>query len=160
MKYIIQYLSALILFIFSTFAAWYEGSAIRENPWEWKYTAFFSNINNAWIIDGSDISQLDHFIYAAKLYPVYPILMVLSLSYLVILSGYLLLKNDTKKLNIFLFSFGFIQFLLGLMVSDSPTVGGKTFTVTLLTIGMISSVIPFLIMKKRYRKKRNLNLLH
>ncbi|MFD1607400.1 YjdJ family protein [Oceanobacillus luteolus] len=152
MKYIIQYLSALILFIFSTFAAWYEGSAIRENPWEWKYTAFFSNINNAWIIDGSDISQLDHFIYAAKFYPIFPILMVLSFSYLVILSGYLLFKYDTKKLNIFLSSFGLIQILLGIMVSDSPTIGGKTFTVTFLMIGMFSSALSFLRMKKLYKE--------
>lgn len=160
MKYIIQYSLALILLVFSTFAAWYEGSAIRENPWEWKYTTFFSKIFNGVIANNSDISQLDHFIYAAKFNPIYPILMILSLSYILILSGYLLLKNDIKKMNIFLFSFGMIHVLLGITVSDSPTIGGKYFTVIFLTIGIVSWVLPFLKMKKRNGGNGNLNLLH
>lgn len=159
-KYIIQYSLASILLFFSTFAAWYEGSAIRENPWEWKYTAFFSKKFNGWIANSSDISQLDHFIYAAKFNPIYPILMILSLSYILILSGYLLLKNDTNKMSIFLLSFGVIHVLLGIMVSDSPTIGGKYFTFTFLTIGIISLVLSFLKVMKRNGKYGNLNLLH
>lgn len=160
MKYIIQYLLASILLFFSTLAAWYEGSAIRENPWEWKYTALFSKKFNGWIVNSSDISQLDHFIYAAKFHPTYPILIILSLSYILILSGYLLFKNDIKKMVIFLFSFSIIHILLGIAVSDSPTIGGKYFTVIFLTIGIVSSVLSFLKVKWRNGKYGNLNLLH
>ncbi|WP_255357510.1 MULTISPECIES: DUF4306 domain-containing protein [unclassified Anoxybacillus] len=37
----IQYILAFFVFVFSTLASWYEGSEIRSNPWEWKYSAFF-----------------------------------------------------------------------------------------------------------------------
>ncbi|MEN1970062.1 YjdJ family protein [Lentibacillus sp. N15] len=75
MKYTIQYLVSLVLLVFSTLVTWYEGSAIREDPWNWKYTAFFSKMFNGEVANSSDISQLDHFIYAAKYSPIYPTLM-------------------------------------------------------------------------------------
>ncbi|MDL4839489.1 DUF4306 domain-containing protein [Aquibacillus rhizosphaerae] len=78
MKYIIQYLLALIVLFLSSLAAWYEGSAIRDNPWEWNNSTFFSTLLNGEIKDTADISQLDHFIYAAKFSPIFPILIVCS----------------------------------------------------------------------------------
>lgn len=148
MKYIVQYILASILVVFSTCVTWYEGSAIRRDPWEWKYTAFFSKKFNGEISSSTDISQLDHFIYAAKFNPIFPTLIIISLSYLLILSGYLLLRKDRKKLTIFLLSLVAIYVLFGIVVADSPTIGGRYFTVTFLTIGAINLVAAVLLSLK------------
>ncbi|RLL48357.1 DUF4306 domain-containing protein [Oceanobacillus piezotolerans] len=69
MKFVIKYLVGISVLLLSTFVTWYEGSYIRYNSYEWKYTAFFSKTFNGEIIHKSDISQLDYFIYAVKFYP-------------------------------------------------------------------------------------------
>jgi hypothetical protein len=155
MLFIFQYVSAFMLFVFSTFASWYEGSELRDIPWEWKHSAFFSKMFNGKITESTDISQLDHFIYAAKFKPIFPILMMLSLTYIFILSGYLLLKHNTKKLIVFHFCLGIMFFSLGAMVSDSPTVGGKYFTslfIIACVLNFTISLILFLKLRKGNRE--------
>lgn len=154
MKYITQYLVALILLVFSTFVTWYEGSAIRNDPWDWKYTAFFSKMLNGEVASSSDISQLDNFIYAAKFSPLtlYPTLILLSLSYIIFLSGYLLLKNNTKNIAIFFLLNCMFYVFSGIAVSDSSTIGGKYFSVTLLTLGFIHLLLAALFILKMRRK--------
>jgi hypothetical protein len=143
-KYIFQYLLASALLLFSTFAAWYEGSEIRDDPWEWKYSAFFSKMFNGEITNSADISQLDHFIYAAKFSPIYPTFIIVSLSYILILSLYLLLKRYKRSLIVLLFSFGILYLLLGLTVADSPTIGGKYFMSVFIAIGILNFIMSFL----------------
>ncbi|MBY0223956.1 YjdJ family protein [Sporosarcina aquimarina] len=155
MKYAIQYLLALMLLVFSTLISWYEGSMIRDVPWEWKYTAFFSKMFNGEVTDNSEISQLDHFIYAAKFYPMYPILILLGLSYILILSGYLLLKNNIKELTVFLSAISVIYVFFGITISSSPTVGGKYFTFIFLFMGGINLALAtlfFFKMRKGVKK--------
>lgn len=158
MKYIVQYISALILLIFSTFIAWYEGSAIRDNPWEWKYSALFSKILNGDVTSQADISQFDHFIYAAKFNPIFPAIVILCLSYILILSGYLLLKSDTKRRIIFNMTLSVVYFFFGVRLANSPTIGGKYFTFIFLiiaSINLVMSILFFLKMKKRNENLRN-----
>jgi Domain of unknown function (DUF4306) len=152
MLFIFQYVASFMLFVFSTFASWYEGSELRDIPWEWKHSAFFSKIFNGKITKSTDISQLDHFIYSAKFKPIFPILMVFSLTYIFILSGYLLLKHNTKKLIVFHFCLGIMFFSLGAMVSDSPTVGGKYFTSLFIIACVLNFIISFLLFLKLRRK--------
>ncbi|MFA9556402.1 DUF4306 domain-containing protein [Evansella sp. AB-rgal1] len=144
MKYIIQYILVSILLLLSTFAAWYEGSAIRYYPEEWKNTALFSRVLNGEIINSSEISQLDHFIYAAKFTPLYPTLIILCLSYIIILSGYMLFKNNMKKITIFYLSIGALYIFLGITVSNSSTIGGRYMTMTFVTVGIINLSLVFL----------------
>jgi hypothetical protein len=151
MLFIFQYVLAFMLLVFSTLASWYEGSELRDIPWEWKYSSFFSKMFNGEVTESADISQLDHFIYAAKFKPIFPILMVFSLTYIFILSGYLLLKYNTKKLIVFHFCLGIMFLLLGTMVSNSPTVGGKYFTslfIITCVLNFIISLILFLKLRK------------
>lgn len=158
MKSSIQFISSLLILIFSTFVAWYEGSTIRDNPWEWKHSAFFSKIFNGEITNSGDISQLDHFIYAAKFKPIYPIFMILSLTYILILSAYLILKYNKRKLMVFHFCFGALFFILSAAITDSPTIGGKYLT----TVFIISSVINFILALVFYLKlkKGNGRIIH
>jgi hypothetical protein len=63
---------ASILLIFSTGFAWYEGSKILDDPWEWKYTAIFFQKVNGQVKQASDILSTDHIVYAAKFLPTFP----------------------------------------------------------------------------------------
>lgn len=137
-----------MILMFSTFATWYEGSAIREDPWEWKYSTPFSKWLHGEVTDPSDISGLDHFIYAAKFSPLYPTLILISLSYIIILSGYLLLKNNKRKLSVFLLLISVPYIISGISVSQSPTTGGTYFIITFLTVGIINLVLGLLIFLK------------
>ncbi|MBD7965930.1 DUF4306 domain-containing protein [Fictibacillus norfolkensis] len=74
MSYVIQFVLSVIVFLFSTFSAWYEGSELRDTWWEWKYSAIFSNWNHGTVTNVSQISGFDHFIYAAKFKQLFPIL--------------------------------------------------------------------------------------
>jgi hypothetical protein len=153
MLFIFQYVLSFMILVFSTFASWYEGSELRDKPWEWKHSAFFSKVFNGEVTESSDISQLDHFIYAAKFKPIFPMLMMFSLTYIFILSGYLLLKHNTKKLVVFHFCLGIMFFSLGAMVSDSPAVGGKYFT----SLFIITCVLNFIILLIFFLKLRKRN---
>ncbi|WP_027409755.1 YjdJ family protein [Anoxybacteroides tepidamans] len=147
MRFILQYVLAFFLFVFSSLASWYEGSALRDLPWEWKYSAIFSQMLHGSIKNSKDISQLDHFIYAAKFKPIFPILMVLSLIYLVTLTGYLLFRYNVKKLIVFYFVFGVLLFGLGAVVANSPTTGGRYFTVLFMAACLLYVLVSFLKLK-------------
>ncbi|MFC2947009.1 YjdJ family protein [Virgibacillus sediminis] len=162
MKYIIQYLVAFIILIISTFAAWYEGSAIRFNSYEWRYSATFSKIFNGEVTSRADISQLDHFIYAAKFSPAFPILMVISLSYILMAGSYLWLRRNTKSLIVSHLVWSVLYLLLGVLTSNSPTVGGTYFTIVLVTIGILNfalSLRSFLKVRKGSEEIRNNGML-
>lgn len=158
MKYVIQYLMALVFLILSTLVSLYEGSTIRDDSYEWKYTAFFSKMFNGEINDSADISQLDHLIYAAKFNPGFPILMICSLSYLLMLTLYIVLRKNIKILSISYLAIGMLYLLLGFLISDSPTIGGKYITFVLTTIGIlifIISLLFFIKVKKGSKGIRN-----
>lgn len=88
LRLLIKFGTASILFFLSIVVAWYEGSTILDNPWEWKYSTPFSRLLYGEVHSASDILQLDYFIYAAKFQPTYPVIMVISILYLLILIGY------------------------------------------------------------------------
>ena len=139
-KIIIQSFLALMAFIFAALASWYEGSAILDESWEWKHTAFLSEMVNGPVKQASDILPIDYFVYAAKFLPTFPLIMLLSGTYFLILIGYILLKRNDKMLSYFLSSIGVIFLVLSGFVSNSPTIGLKIFFISFLLIGMISIV--------------------
>ena len=88
--------AASFFLLFSTAVAWYEGSTILDNSLEWQYSTPFTQLLYGVVNNPSDISQLDYFVYAAKFQPTFPIIMVLSSLYLLILIGYSILKQEKK----------------------------------------------------------------
>jgi predicted membrane protein len=80
--------------------------------------------------------------------PIFPILMVFSFTYIFILSGYLLLKYNTKKLMVFHFCLGIMFLLLGTMIFHSATVGGKYFFSLFMITCMLKLVISFVLFSK------------
>ncbi len=143
-KMIIQFILASILLVFSTGVAWYEGSAIVEIPWEWQHTAIFSQMAYGQVEDKNDILQIDYFVYAAKFAPTFPLLMLLSATYLIILIGYTLLKRNEWMFKYFLSGIGALFLVLSGFVSNSTTIGLKIFFFSFLLIGILSIVIALL----------------
>ena len=137
-KIIIQFGLASILLMLSTGAAWYEGSTILEKPWEWEHTAIFSKMANGQVENLTDILPIDHFVYAAKFAPTFPLLMLLSATYLIILIGYILLKRKGRIFSYFLSGIGALFLVLSGFVSKSPTAGLKIFFVGFLLIGILA----------------------
>ncbi|MCF7624756.1 MULTISPECIES: DUF4306 domain-containing protein [Bacillaceae] len=137
-NHFLQMIIAALFFMVFTFCTWYEGSEIVERPWEWKYSTLFTHVNDAQAIDAVDISNFDHFVYAAKFKPLFPLLMVLAASYIIILSGYILFKRRIKKMALFLLGFGVLFLFSSGFVSHSPTVGGNIFQAFFLIGGMIA----------------------
>ncbi len=116
---------ASILLLFSTVAAWYEGSAILNDPWEWKYSTPFSQLLYGEIQSSNQILQLDHFIYAAKFQPTFPVIMIISSLYLFILTGYHFLRRQHRLFTYYLSFLGGGLFLLSYFSFNSPTPGGQ-----------------------------------
>ncbi|AVR00382.1 hypothetical protein OBCHQ24_15685 [Oceanobacillus iheyensis] len=153
MKYIVQYLVALMILVISTFAAWYEGSTIRETPFEWKYSAVFSKWFNGEVKSVADISQLDHFIYAAKFSPVFPVLMVCSVSYFIILGLYTLFRKNSKTMIVLSLMLATLYVFLGALISESPTIGGSVFTIVFTAIGALHLILSLLFFIKIRKEK-------
>ncbi|MGG4266244.1 YjdJ family protein [Peribacillus simplex] len=140
MKYFDQSIIAGFFLLLFSFCTWYEGSEILDDSREWKYSAHFSQMLNDQVVDDQDISNLDYFVYAAKFKPVFPVLMVLTSSYLIILTGYALFKRSSKKTALFLVGYGVFFLILSGIVSNSPTVGGNIFQAIFLISGMMAII--------------------
>ncbi|OOE12600.1 YjdJ family protein [Fictibacillus arsenicus] len=157
MTYIIQYGIAIFTFLFSTFSAWYEGSELRDVQWEWNHSAIISKWLNGAVTAPSDISGLDHFIYAAKFKPVFPILMAVSGLYIIILAATWLLRNQRNKLFMFLDILGLLLMLASLLTYQSPTKGLELFTMLFIVMGLLSITASAVIKMKLPIKENILN---
>ncbi|MCA1053999.1 YjdJ family protein [Rossellomorea aquimaris] len=127
MKFFVQYASAITLLAVSSLFTWYEGSAIREHPYEWPYTAFFSQKIHGEVLTVSDISVWDHFVYAAKFSPLFPSLMIISIGYLLCLTGIIVFRNSERKMGIFHSVSSVMYGVLSFLLTDPSTTGGTVF---------------------------------
>jgi hypothetical protein len=129
-----------MVFLFSTVVAWYEGSNILQDSREWKYTAILSQWLNGEVINPSDILLVDYFIYAAKFFPTFPILMFLSGTHLLVLIGYILFKRSQKAFAGFLSIIGILFLGISGLVANSPTYGFQTFFNLFFFLGILLTV--------------------
>lgn len=157
MTYIIQYAIAIFTFLFSTFSAWYEGSELRDVQWEWNYSAIFSKWLNGTVTSPSDISGIDHFIYAAKFKPVFPMLMAVSGLYIIALTATWLLRHQRNKLSMFFSLLGLLLMLTSLLTYQSPTKGLELFTLLFIVTGLMSIMASAVVKMKLPIKENILN---
>lgn len=127
-KHIIFLIVAFFVFIFSTFASWYEGGQLRDISWEWKYSAVFSTWLNGPVEDASDILVIDHFVYAAKFEPLFPLLMAASFLFIIFQLSDWLLRNRKTTHIIFLSLMAVGLLLMSAMLLNSPTIGLTLFS--------------------------------
>lgn len=152
---LIQLGVAIMGLVFSTAASWYEGSAIIDNPWEWKYSTPFSQLLNGQILSKSDISQLDYFVYAAKFQPTFPLLMQITGLYLLILIGYYFLKNRITLFTYYMSFWGGSLILLSSLPFRSPTVGGQIFFTSSLLLGLLCILLAVLTYFQFFKRIRD-----
>ncbi|MEK4520335.1 YjdJ family protein [Psychrobacillus sp. FSL W7-1457] len=152
MKLFIQAGIALGVLVFSTIASWYEGSTLTQDIWEWKHTAVFSNWFNGSVNQTNDILTIDYFIYAAKFVPAYPLAMLLSGTYLIILIGYILFRRKTKLFSYFLTGIGIVFLVLCSLVSGSPTIGLTMFFYSTLLIGILAIGVAIILLATNKNK--------
>jgi Domain of unknown function (DUF4306) len=122
-KYWSQIGVGLLVFGFTALFSWYEGSALLDNPWEWKYSTPFSEMIHGNVLTQRKIVELDFFVYAAKFSPLFPSVMIMSASHLLVLLGYRFLKH--RGFPLFLTLFGMMYLLMSSFIVPSPTTGGS-----------------------------------
>ncbi|AJD89959.1 hypothetical protein JMA_06420 [Jeotgalibacillus malaysiensis] len=132
---------AITLLALAAAGTWYEGSAIRDHSFEWAYSTPFSHLIHGEVLQVSQISSLDHFVYAAKFQPALPLVMTISALYAVFLITYRVVKHDLKKWITGLVLLMILSLTLGLTLANSPTPGGTAFSYFFIGLGVISSVL-------------------
>ncbi|WP_061809273.1 YjdJ family protein [Rossellomorea vietnamensis] len=156
-KYWSQVGIGLLVLGFSTLVSWYEGSALLDHAWEWRYSAPFSEMVHGSVTGSSDIVALDFFVYAAKFSPLYPGMMIISASYLFILIGFRLFRQTGFRLSLALL--GVIYLASCVVISSSPTAGGNALFWLFLLVGVLMVVaaciihlFPFLRLGRPYNQ--------
>jgi len=137
-RYIIQFVFVMIILLFSSLASWYEGSELLNRPFEWKYSTPFSEMMNGEVVSKADIIQLDYFIYSLKFQPFYPLLMIMSILYLVYMSTYLLLRKNLKKFYLILGTTGIALLLLSAIANDFSSQGGQYVSQLFIALGIVN----------------------
>ncbi|MFJ8260671.1 DUF4306 domain-containing protein [Rummeliibacillus sp. NPDC094406] len=139
---------AFLMFFGSSLIAFYEGSGIVDNPWEWAYSTPFSHFIGGGVQQASDISIFDYFVYAAKFHPAYPLMMMLSIIYLFILLGVILSKRKKSITPLYFGLFSFIMLALAFVLLNASTLGGKVFSYLFLAVGIALLVFSLIVKKK------------
>ena len=158
-KYVLQLMIGFLVFMFSTIIAWYEGSAIIENSFDWKYSTPFSKLLNIEITNGHDISQLDYFVYAAKFQPLFPSIMMFSALYMLVVLIVLLQRFKQKVAIIVSAILGLLLVgICGLLVKAQVIGGPVLFRISLL--GACSFLaIALIIWYQRHKQKTHVSIV-
>jgi hypothetical protein len=122
-----------VFLLFSVLATWYEGSEIMDRTFEWKYSTPFSGV----VLNASDISQLDYFVYATKFKPTFPVVMALSSLYLLIVVAYYTFKKKKRIFTSFLSLIGAGLLFFGWELFPSTTEGAQVMSYTFLSCGVL-----------------------
>lgn len=135
---IVSLIGAFLLFIFAMLVSWYEGGQLRDRPLEWENTAVFSNWINNGATNAENLLVIDHFIYAAKFEPLFPLLMASSLFWIVFHLIFWLFKGYRVARNTFLLLIAIGSFVMCSILIDSPTIGFKLFSLLFGVLGLAS----------------------
>ncbi|WP_338472458.1 YjdJ family protein [Niallia sp. XMNu-256] len=157
-KIMIQLGLSFMVFLVSTIVAWYEGSNLLQDTHEWKSTAIFSQWLNGEVIHSGDILLVDFFIYAAKFFPTFPILMLLSGTHLLVLIGYLLFRRSQKGYAGYLSFFGILFLGISGIVANSPSHDLHTFFNIFFIIGIFLTVAALVRIFRSNRAKEPINI--
>ncbi|XXM73099.1 YjdJ family protein [Lysinibacillus sphaericus] len=131
-RVVIQIGLGIGVLFFSLFATLFEGSEIVDRPFEWEYSTPFSGQVN----EAGDISKLDYFVYAIKFKPAFPIVTAISLLYLLIVAGYLLISRK-RFYNLYLPILAVLQFILGALMFTATTSGAQFLSYVFIACGLV-----------------------
>lgn len=135
---VVLLIGAFVTFVLAALVSWYEGAQLRDIPWEWKHTAVFSNWVNDGFTNSNNLLAIDHFVYAAKFEPLFPLLMAISLLYMIVQLIFWLFKRRKAIRNLLLLSLAVASFVLCGILFDSPTTNFKLFSLFFGVVGLIA----------------------
>lgn len=150
-------IGAIMTFAFATFVSWYEGGQLRDDPWEWEHTAVFSNWLHDGVTNADDILVIDHFVYAAKFEPLFPLLMVTSFLVMFVQLAFWLFRRHRAMWNIFLLLLAAASLAGCTILSDSPTTGFQLFSLFFGVVGLLSILGVFRIETKKDKRIKTSN---
>ncbi|MEK6189559.1 MAG: YjdJ family protein [Carnobacterium alterfunditum] len=142
---------AFVTFVFATLVSWYEGGQLRDYPWEWEHTAIFSNWVNDGFTNAENLLVIDHFIYAAKFEPLFPLLMASSFFWMVFQLIFWLFKGRRAVRNTLLLLITIASFTMCGILFDSPIAGFKLFSLFFGVVGLLTLLGVFLIQDRKDR---------
>ncbi|REJ11186.1 DUF4306 domain-containing protein [Halobacillus trueperi] len=151
MRVLVQYVAALCTFLFSTVAALYEGSEIKDHPFEWRSSAVFSQWVHGEVKTSSDILVVDYLVYAAKFKPFFPLLLLLGLLYFIALSGVVLFHKRKFSLIMYFGVWAVMLLLAAFFTFPAHSLGMKMMSIVFITSGTASGLaasLLYLIYKK------------
>ncbi|MGF2616510.1 DUF4306 domain-containing protein [Rossellomorea vietnamensis] len=159
MKYKSIILSTLILFVVMTgLFSLYEGSALTDNPEQWKYTAVFSQMmNGGEIMEKSAISQLDYFLYAIKFRPFFPSSMVVFILLIIFTAVFPFIHKNKSRLVLAVYLLLFISSLFVQPAEQGTAVFLGALRYTSLLLFCFSALI--LLKNKNFINRRVVNKL-
>lgn len=126
----------IVFLMFSMLATWYEGSEILDRPFEWKFSTPFSGQ----VLNTSEISQLDYFVYAIKFKPTFPAIAVLSCIYLIIVVGFYAFNKRKGIFTSFLSIIAALLLGVGWHLFSSTTKGAQIISYIILLSGSLCLV--------------------
>lgn len=148
---IVLLIGAFVTFVLATLVSWYEGAQLRDVPWEWKHTAVFSNWANDGFTNANNLLAIDHFVYAAKFEPLFPLLMASSFLWMVFQLIFWLFKGRRAARNTLLLFITIASFAMCGILFDSPTTGFKLFSLFYGLVGLASILGVFLFEGRKNR---------
>ncbi|SOC39830.1 DUF4306 domain-containing protein [Ureibacillus acetophenoni] len=154
-KYLLQIMISGVVLLFSTVAAWYEGSAIVENSLEWDYSTPFTHLLGTEILTGKEIFVFDYFVYAIKFQPFFPMIILICLLYMASLTLILVGKRNINQGMLLAFVIGLLCLGASSMFYDATTLGGSLFFYTLLLSAVLTILISMFFFLKNKHKQQN-----
>lgn len=157
-KYFLQLMIGGMVLLFSTVAAWYEGSAIIEHSLEWDYSTPFTHLLDIEILTGKEIVVFDYFVYAIKFQPFFPMVILISLLYMIGLTLFLVGKKNINQGMIIAFVIGLLCLGASSMFYNATTFGGSLFFYTLLISAILTILISMFLFLQNKHKQHNIEI--
>lgn len=154
-KYILQLMISGVVLLFSTVAAWYEGSAIIENSLEWEYSTPVTHLLGIETLTGKEIVVFDYFVYAIKFQPFFPMMILISLLYIASLTLFLVGKRNMNQGILLSFVIGLLYLGASALFYDATTLGGSLFFYTLLLSAVLTILISMFFFLQNKHKQQN-----
>ncbi len=136
---IISLSASLTLLCLSTLASFYEGSALRDDPFEWGWSTPFTMLTTDTISHPDQLSRVDYLVYAAKFQPLFPAIMLLCILTILILVSYISINNQVKRA--YYFSILACVLATGCLMVLSNHVETKFIFAGILLMGVLVSIL-------------------
>lgn len=151
-KYFVQVIAGCAVFLASAFAAFYEGSALADNSWEWSYSTPITSLLGRDVQQAADILPFDYFYFAAKHEPFFPVVMIASVLYIAMIGGFMLLRLRKRKAVLYFSIVTVISFGAAGAFLEATSSGSRWFVSLFAITAVISGVYAIIAGKNLVRE--------